>query len=164
NTSPANFPASNIIAHTVKKRPTSMPPAAPRTRGRPAARAHVGRLKRLRRLGMELHGVVDYREGDGLAVLRLDQDLRRPGPSGDPPTRDFLGGRVVADLAEPLPLPQRLAFPLIEDLDVDSDLHLALRDVGDARARLIRDRHVGVVADDLPPYHGVRVALPREPE
>src|SRR5438876_611486 len=80
--------ASNIIANTVKKRATSMPPAAPRTRGRPAARAHVGRLKRLRRLGMEVEGVVEQREVDGLAVLRLDHDLPRRRPSGDP---DLLG-------------------------------------------------------------------------
>src|SRR6266576_762914 len=88
NTSPANFPASNMIANTVKKRATSMPPAAPRTRGRPAARAHVGRLKRLRRLGMEVEGVVEQREVDGLVVLGLDHDLPRRRPSGDP---DLLG-------------------------------------------------------------------------
>src|SRR2546426_1654290 len=90
NSSPANFPASNMIANTVKKRATSMPPAAPppMTRGRPAARAHVGGLKRLRRLGMEVEGVVEQREVDGLAVLGLDHDLPRRRPSGDP---DLLG-------------------------------------------------------------------------
>src|SRR3989454_8218815 len=87
NASPANFPASSMIANTVKKRATSIPPpAAPRTRGRPAARAHVGRLKRLRRLGMEVEGVVEQRERDRLAVLGLDHDLprRRPPRDADP--------------------------------------------------------------------------------
>src|SRR6267143_689929 len=88
NSSPANFPTSSMIANTVKKRATSMPPAAPRTRGRPAARAHAGGLKRLRRLGMEVEGVVEQREVDGLAVLGLDHDLPRRRPSGDP---DLLG-------------------------------------------------------------------------
>ena len=89
----------------------------------------------------------------------VDELLQR-----DPAARGFLGRRVVADLTEPLPLPQRLAFPLIEDLDVDGDLHLALRDVGALLAGLVRDRYVGVVANDLAAHHGVRVALPREPE
>src|SRR2546422_8042872 len=62
NASPANFPASSMIANTVKKRATSIPPAAPRTRSRPAAKAHGGRLKRLRRLGMEVEGVVERSE------------------------------------------------------------------------------------------------------
>src|SRR2546426_9300978 len=87
NASPANFPASSMIANTVKKRATSIPPpAAPSTRGKPAARAQVGRLKRLRRLGMEVEGVVEQREGDGLAVLGLDHDLprRRPPRDADP--------------------------------------------------------------------------------
>src|SRR5256885_14194950 len=88
NGSPANFPASSMIANTVKKRATSMPPAAPRTRGKPAARAQVGGLKRLRRFGMEVEGVVEQREGDALAVLRLDHDLARRRPSDDP---DLLG-------------------------------------------------------------------------
>src|SRR3989449_2011533 len=97
NSSPANFPASNMIANTVKKRATSMPPAAPppMTRGRPAARAHVGGLKRLRRLGMEVEGVVEQREVDGLAVLGLDHDLPRRRPSGDP---DLLGLGREADI------------------------------------------------------------------
>src|SRR5213076_3547796 len=82
----------------------------------------------------------------------------------DPAARGFLGRRVVADLTEPLPLPQRLAFPLSENLDVDGDLDLALRDVGAALARLIRDRHVGVVTGDLATHHRVRVALPRDTE
>src|SRR5260370_38040745 len=77
NASPANFPASSMIANTVKKRATSIPPAAPSMRGRPAAKAHVGRLKRLRRLGMEVEGVVEQRQIDALAVLGLDHDLSR---------------------------------------------------------------------------------------
>src|SRR2546422_8530 len=89
NASPANFPASSMIANTVKKRATSIPPpAAPSTRGRPAARAHVGRLKRLRRLGMEVEGVVEQRERDRLAVLGLDHDLPRRRPPCD---ADLLG-------------------------------------------------------------------------
>src|SRR5439155_14472358 len=88
NASPANFPASSVIANTVKKRATSIPPAAPSTRGRPAARAHRGGLKGLRRLGMEVEGVVEQREGDGLAVFGLDHDLARRRPSYD---ADLLG-------------------------------------------------------------------------
>src|SRR3989441_13007892 len=85
NASPANFPASSMIANTVKKRATSIPPpAAPSTRGKPAARAQVGRLKRLRRLGMEVEGVVEQREGDGLAGLGLDHDLPLRRPSDEP--------------------------------------------------------------------------------
>src|SRR6266540_190965 len=85
NASPANFPASSMTANTVKKRATSIPPpAAPSARGRPAARAHMGGLKRLRRLGMEVEGVVEQREVDGLAVLGLDHDLTRRRPPGDP--------------------------------------------------------------------------------
>src|SRR5256885_11332239 len=88
NASPANFPASSMIANTVKKRATSIPPAAPSTRGRPAARAQVGGLKRLRRLGMEVEGVVEQREVDRLAVLGLDHDFSRRRPPHDP---DLLG-------------------------------------------------------------------------
>src|SRR5205823_11947593 len=84
NSSPANFPASNMIANTVKKRATSMPPAAASTRGRPAASAQAGGLEGLRRFGMEVEGVVEQREVDGLAVLGLDHDLPRRRPSGDP--------------------------------------------------------------------------------
>src|SRR2546421_5144554 len=88
NASPANFPASSMIANTVKKRATSIPPAAPRTRSRPAAKAHGGGLKRLRRLGMEVEGVVEQRQIDALAVLGLDHDLPRRGAPRDP---DLLG-------------------------------------------------------------------------
>src|SRR5712692_4901480 len=88
NASPANFPASSMIANTVKKRATSIPPAAPTMRGRPAAKAHVGRLKRLRRLGMEVEGVVEQRQIGALAVLGLDHDLSRRGAPHDP---DLLG-------------------------------------------------------------------------
>src|SRR5213080_2396040 len=88
NASPANFPASSMIANTVKKRATSIPPAAPTMRGRPAAKAHAGRLKRLRRLGMEVEGVVEQRQIDTLAVLGLDHDLPRRGAPHDP---DLLG-------------------------------------------------------------------------
>src|SRR5438128_1066190 len=88
NASPANFPASSMIANTVKKRATSIPPAAPRMRGRPAAKAHVGTLKRLRRLGMEVEGVVEQRQIDALAVFGLDHDLPRRGAPRDP---DLLG-------------------------------------------------------------------------
>src|SRR5690348_6765997 len=77
NASPANFPASSMIANTVKKRATSIPPAAPRMTGKPAARAQMGGLKRLRRLGMEVEGVVEQREIDALVVLGLDHDLPR---------------------------------------------------------------------------------------
>src|SRR2546422_4782756 len=84
NASPANFPASSMIANTVKNRATSIPPAAPSTRDEPAARAHMGGLKGLRRLGMEVEGVVEQRELDGLAVLGLDHDLTRRRPPGDP--------------------------------------------------------------------------------
>ena len=89
----------------------------------------------------------------------VDEPLER-----DLAARGFLRRRVVADLTEPLPLPQGLAFPLVEDFDVDGDLDLAPRDVGALLARLVRDRYVGVVADDLAAHHRVRVALPREPE
>src|SRR5439155_269299 len=61
-------------------------------------------------------------------------------------------------------LDQRLAFPLIEDLDVDGDLHLAPRDVGASLPRLIHERYVGIVAADLAAYDRVRVALPRDPQ
>src|SRR3989442_5201822 len=88
NPPPANFPAGSMIANTVKKRPTSIPPAAPTMRGTPAAKAHVGRLKRLRRLGMEVEGVVEQRQIDALAVLGLDHDLPRRGAPHDP---DLLG-------------------------------------------------------------------------
>src|SRR5947208_8452300 len=88
NASPANFPASSMIANTVKKRATSIPPAAPTMRGRPAAKAHVGRLKRLRRLGIEVEGVVEQRQIDALAVFGLDHDLPRRGAPRDP---DLLG-------------------------------------------------------------------------
>src|SRR6058998_3202428 len=88
NASPANFPASSMIANTVKKRATSIPPAAPSTTGKPAAKAHVGRLKRLRRLGMEVEGVVEQRQIDTLAVFGLDHDLPRRGAPHDP---DLLG-------------------------------------------------------------------------
>src|SRR2546430_2226149 len=77
-----------MIANTVKNRATSIPPAAPSTRDEPAARAHMGGLKGLRRLGMEVEGVVEQRELDGLAVLGLDHDLTRRRPPGDP---DLLG-------------------------------------------------------------------------
>src|SRR6266850_640320 len=200
NASPANFAASSMIANTVKKRATSISPAAPSTRGRPAARAHRGGLKRLRRLGMEVEGVIEQRELDRLAVLGLDHDLPRRRPprdfnllglgretdilrggldaaadravvqgvdellESDLAARGFLGRRVVAGLTEPLPLPQRLAFPLIENLDVDADLDLALRDIGAALARPVRCRHIGVVAGDLAAHHRVRVALPRDAE
>src|SRR5882672_2768446 len=84
NASPANFAASSMIANTVKKRATSIPPsAAPSARGRPAARAHRGGLKRLRRLGLVVEGVVEQRELDGLAVLGLDHDLPRRRPPRD---------------------------------------------------------------------------------
>src|SRR5882724_7139597 len=86
NASPANFPASSMIANTVKKRATSIPPAAPRRRGRPAAKAHVGRLKRLRRLGMEVEGVVEQRQIDALAVFGHDHPRR-----GAPHDPDLLG-------------------------------------------------------------------------
>src|SRR5436189_3449667 len=88
NASPANFPASSMMANTVKNRATSIPPAAPSMRGKPAARAHGGGLKRLRRLGMEVEGVVEQRKVDGLAVFGLDDDLPRGRPSDDP---DLLG-------------------------------------------------------------------------
>src|SRR5438132_13245469 len=88
NASPANFPASSMIANTVKKRATSIPPAAPRTRSRPAAKAHGGGLKRLRRLGLVVEGVVEQRQIDALAVLGLDHDLPRRGAPRDP---DLLG-------------------------------------------------------------------------
>src|SRR5436309_14783097 len=88
NASPANFPASSMIANTVKKRATSIPPAAPTMRGRPAAKAHACRLKRLRRLGVEVEGVVEQRQIDPLAVLGLDHDLPRRGAPCDP---DLLG-------------------------------------------------------------------------
>src|SRR2546429_1971125 len=88
NSSPANFPASSMIANTVKKRATSIPPAAPTRRGTPAAKAHVGRLKRLRRLGTEVEGVVEQRQIDALAVFGLDNDLPRRGAPRDP---DLLG-------------------------------------------------------------------------
>src|SRR6266566_3343993 len=83
NASPANFAASSMIANAVKKRATSISPAAPSTRGRPAARAHRGGLKRLRRLGMEVEGVVEQRELDRLAVRGLDHDLPRRRPPRD---------------------------------------------------------------------------------
>src|SRR5439155_1615776 len=67
---------------------TAIAAAPPRTRGRPAARAHRGGLKGLRRLGMEVEGVVEQREGDGLAVFGLDHDLARRRPSYD---ADLLG-------------------------------------------------------------------------
>src|SRR2546430_8594276 len=73
-----------MIANTVKNRATSTRPAAPSTRDEPAARAHMGGLKGLRRLGMEVEGVVEQRELDGLAVLGLDHDLTRRRPPGDP--------------------------------------------------------------------------------
>src|SRR5256712_13322020 len=84
NASPANFPASSMIANTVKKRATSIPPAAPRTRSRPAAKAHGGGLKRLRRLGMEVEGVVEERQIHPLAVLGLAQDFPRRVAPRDP--------------------------------------------------------------------------------
>src|SRR3989442_37179 len=84
NASPANFPASSMIANTVKKRATSIPPAAPRTRSRPAAKAHGGGLKRLRRLGMEVEGGVEQRQIDALAVFGLDHDRPRRGAPRDP--------------------------------------------------------------------------------
>src|SRR5437899_2042162 len=155
NASPANFPASSMIANTRKNRATSIPPAAPSRSGRPAASAHVGGLKRLRRLGMEVERMVEQREIDGLAVLGLDHDFPRRRPPHDP---DLLGLAWETDI-----LRGRLD-PAADRTDVEGDLDLAPRDVGALLARLVRDRYVGVVADDLAAHHRVRVALPREPE
>src|SRR5437773_1695793 len=95
NASPANFPASSMIANTRKNRATSIPPAAPSRSGRPAASAHVGGLKRLRRLGMEVERMVEQREIDGLAVLGLDHDFPRRRPPHDP---DLLGRGWETDI------------------------------------------------------------------
>src|SRR2546429_9829825 len=77
-----------MTVNSGNERDTSIPPAAPSSSGKAAARAHRGRLKRLRRLGMEVEGVVEQRKVDGLAVFGLDDDLPRGRPSDDP---DLLG-------------------------------------------------------------------------
>src|SRR2546422_9393195 len=71
---------------------------------------------------------------------------------------------VLTDLGKALLLPQRLALALVEDLDVDGDLHLTLGHVGAALAGLKGDRHVGVVADHLAAHHRVGVGLARRPQ
>ena len=82
---------------------------------------------------------------------------------------DLAAGRllwrlVFAHLAQSLPLPQRFPGALIEDLDVDRDLHLAAGHVGAALAGEERQRDVGLVADDAAAHHGVGVALGRGPQ
>src|SRR5207302_2297499 len=85
---------------------------------------------------------------------------------GDLAAVRFLRGPVLAHLAEPLPVPQRLAFALVQDLHIDGNRDLALRDVGASLPRLERERHVRIVAGDFVPHHGVGVVFARrvEPE
>src|SRR2546422_2182658 len=78
-----NFPATSISPSTPKKRTTSpSPAAAPSRSGGRAAQSHA--LHRLRDVGMELEGVVEEREIDRLAVLRVDLDLAGRSPADDP--------------------------------------------------------------------------------
>ena len=71
----------------------------------------------------------------------------------------FLRRRVLAHHQEALTLPQGLAVLLIDDLDIHGDLHLALRDIGAADARLERDGDVRVVVHDAPADDRVGVGL-----
>src|SRR5260370_1300958 len=102
NSPAAIFAATSITASSVKKRATSPWPAAPRSSGTAAASAHPRALEGLRRLGMEVEGMVEQREADGLAVLGLDHDFARRDTPHDPDLlrlgrqTDLLGGGLNA--------------------------------------------------------------------
>src|SRR3989442_1753888 len=130
--SPENLPARSISPSTAKNRTTSPPPpAAPSRSGGRAAQSHA--LQRQRDVGMEREGVVEEREVDRLAVLRVDLDLAGRSPPDDPdvPRRvrqpdllhgglePALDGAVVERGREP-----RLRLHLVQQAVV-AEVHLA---------------------------------------